>query len=167
MPDFAFPTVGRLGITSPPYRMPTPRLSSVLRSAKTAKSPSHGTSLREAVVPWYLACTRLFVSLPIYIYRGSVRYSAQVQWHHYARSLDKPVHLSFRLSCKETVGSPEFPGYPCEYMPRSQTPVVVSCMLVFNAYRTAAFQRIQTVGFHPDSHRDYPNVHDYTNFGAQ
>jgi len=25
---------------------------------------------------------------------------------------------------KETGGSPEFPGYPCEHMPRSQTPVV-------------------------------------------
>ena len=39
--------------------------SSVLRSAKTAKSPSRETSLREAVVARYLACTRLFVSLPI------------------------------------------------------------------------------------------------------
>ena len=167
MPGFAFPTVGRLGITSPPYRMPTPRLSSVLRSAKTAKSPSHGTSLREAVVPWYLACTRFFVFLPISCYRGRLAATPKCKNGHSARSLDTPVHLSFRLSCKETVGSPEFPGYPCEYMPRSQTPVVVSCMLVFNAYRTAAFQRIQTVGFHPDSHRDYPNVHDYTNFGAQ
>jgi len=38
----------------------------------------------------------------------------QVQWHHCARSLGKPVHLNFRLACKETDG-PEasgFPGYP-------------------------------------------------------
>ena len=36
-----------------------------------------------------------------------------------------PVTLLFRLVVpKETGGSPEFPDYPCEHMPRSQTPVV-------------------------------------------
>ena len=64
------PSVGRLGFTSPPYRLPTHRQSSVLCSAKTAKSPSRSTSLREAVVPRYLACTRFFVFLPISCYRG-------------------------------------------------------------------------------------------------
>jgi len=58
----------RVVSTSPPYRMPLQH-SSVLRSAKTAKSPSRETSLREAIVARYLACTRFFVSLPVH-YRG-------------------------------------------------------------------------------------------------
>ena len=35
-----------------------------------------------------------------------------------------PVTLTPALAPKETGGSPEFPGYPSERMPRSQTPVV-------------------------------------------
>ncbi len=35
-----------------------------------------------------------------------------------------PVTLSPALAAKETGGSPEFPDYPHEPMPRSQTPVV-------------------------------------------
>ena len=39
-----------------------------------------------------------------------------------------PVTLAPAIGPKETGGSPEFPGYPSEPMPRSQTPVV-SCRL--------------------------------------
>src|ERR1022692_3428843 len=35
-----------------------------------------------------------------------------------------PVTLWPAVAPKETGGSPEFPGYPSEHMPRSQTPVV-------------------------------------------
>jgi hypothetical protein len=35
-----------------------------------------------------------------------------------------PVTLTPAFAPKETGGSPEFPGYPSERMPRSQTPVV-------------------------------------------
>jgi hypothetical protein len=35
-----------------------------------------------------------------------------------------PVTLAPAVAPKETGGSPEFPDYPCEHMPRSQTPVV-------------------------------------------
>lgn len=47
---------------------------------------------------------------------------------------------------RETFGSPEFPGYPYEQMTRSQTPVVTlnTCL---SAFRSAAFQKIQSVGF--------------------
>ena len=41
-----------------------------------------------------------------------------------ARVLILPVTLFPAVAPKETGGSPEFPGYPCEHMPRSQTPVV-------------------------------------------
>ncbi len=149
VPGFAFPTVGRLGFTSPPYRMPKRRHPSVLCSAKTAKSPSRETSLREAIVARYLACTQLFVSLPITSYRGRLAATPKCKNGHSARSLDTPVHLRFRLSCKETDGSPEFPGYPYVHMPRSKTPEV-SWILAHYALRTAAFHRFQSVGFHPD-----------------
>jgi hypothetical protein len=41
-----------------------------------------------------------------------------------ARVLFVPVTLVPVVAPKETGGSPEFPGYPCVHMPRSQTPVV-------------------------------------------
>jgi len=41
-----------------------------------------------------------------------------------ARVLFKPVTHHPAVAPKETGGSPEFPGYPCDHMPRSQTPVV-------------------------------------------
>jgi hypothetical protein len=41
--------------------------------------------------------------------------------------LGLPVRL-FRLSLKETIGSPKFPGYPFELMPCSSTPVVSSAL---------------------------------------
>jgi hypothetical protein len=44
--------------------------------------------------------------------------------------LGLPVRL-FRLSLKETSGSPKFPGYPLELMPCSSTPVV-SCPLALS-----------------------------------
>jgi hypothetical protein len=51
-----------------------------------------------------------------------------------------------RELCTETGGSPTFPSYPSEDMPRSQTPVV-SCALAAVAPRIVAFRRLQTVGF--------------------
>ena len=55
-------------------------------------------------------------------------------------------NLMLPIHYKETVGSPEFPGYPREYMTWSQTPVV-TLNTRLNAFRSAAFQYIQTVGF--------------------
>ena len=52
--------------------------------------------------------------------------------------------------CTETGGSPTFPSYPSEDMPRSQTPVV-SCALASVAHRIVAFRRLQTVGFDLDT----------------
>src|SRR5258707_15862601 len=42
----------------------------------------------------------------------------------YAWVLIMPVTHAPAFTPKETGGSPEFPDYPCEHMPRSQTPVV-------------------------------------------
>ena len=51
----------------------------------------------------------------------------------------------FRDVCTETGGSPTFPSYPSEDMPRSQTPVV-SWALAAIAHRMVAFRRMHTVG---------------------
>src|SRR5881628_2021816 len=50
---------------------------------------------------------------------------------------------------KETIGSPTFPSYPSDDMPRSQTPVV-SCALASVAHRIVAFRRLHAVGFDLD-----------------
>ena len=47
---------------------------------------------------------------------------------------------------QDTTGSPTFPSDPRDDMPRSQPPVV-SCVLRPCASRTAAFRRMETVGF--------------------
>ena len=56
---------------------------------------------------------------------------------------------------KETGGSPKFPSYPYDYMPRSQTPVV-SCALA-----------IARPGLLPSGACKPSAFHDYTHFGAQ
>ena len=68
---------------------------------------------------------------------------------------------------KETAGSPKFPGFPCECMPRSSTPVVSSVLalthlgLLPSAPLTAS--ALATVL----AASSYPVVHNYTYFGAQ
>ena len=42
----------------------------------------------------------------------------------------QPVIPFFRCSYKETSGSPKFPDYPFEYMPRSKTPVVSQSLAI-------------------------------------
>jgi hypothetical protein len=61
-----------------------------------------------------------------------------------------PPGPPIRALCTETGGSPTFPRYPSEDMPRSQTPGV-SCALADVAHRIVAFRRVQTVGFDLDT----------------
>jgi hypothetical protein len=64
---------------------------------------------------------------------------------------------------QETTGSPKFPSAPRDDMPRSQTPVV-SCLLRRCASRTAAFRRMETVGFplHPaEGYPDGPQLYQF------
>jgi len=87
--------------------------------------------------------------------------------------LPAPGLLVSRYPCssgvcdKETAGSPKFPGFPCECMPRSSTPVE-STVLAFArrgllpsaALTASALATALAV-------RSYPSVHNYTHFGAQ
>ena len=70
------------------------------------------------------------------------------------------------LLCRETIGSPEFPGYPRKYMIWSKTPVV-TLNTFHNAFRPVAFQTLQAVGFHFQYDRSLSIDHNYTFFGAQ
>src|SRR5207245_6043661 len=71
-----------------------------------------------------------------------------------ARVLVKPVTRAPALAPKETGGSPEFPDYPSEHMPRSQIPAV-SHPADLGAGRTAAFQSLQLSALGPVA-RTYP-----------
>ncbi len=127
MPGVAFPPVGPLGLGSPP--------SPVLCAAKTTPCPSRVASLvARGPIPrllhgsWCPLRAHGLVEAPR---------SCQGLW-----SPGPPI----RDICTETGGSPKFPSYPCEDMPRSQTPVV-SRVLAAIAHRIVAFRCVQTVGF--------------------
>jgi hypothetical protein len=122
MPGFTFPTVGPLGLGSPPSRTGFAS-SSVLCSATTANSPSPVPSL--SLVPRYPAFSSL-VRVPSFSARCS-GWSSPCQ--RLGSCLSSVPHLL--TYGKETVGSPKFPRCPREHMPRSQTPVV-SCTLALS-----------------------------------
>ena len=149
MPGVAFPPVGRLGLASPP--------SPVLCSAKTATLPVSGRFARRSLPDTLPASVRSWCPLRA---RGRVEAPRPRQglW-----SPGPPI----RECCKETGGSPKFPSYPSEYMPRSQTPVVSCgtrpvrtqdcCLPATGNRRLSPPYRLE----------GYPTVHDYTHFGAQ
>ena len=103
--------------------------------------PAHLGSLRWSLASRYRACFMVFVV--------SHRAHGLVEAPRSRQGLWSPGP-PFRELCSETGGSPKFPSYPSEDMPRSQTPVV-SCALASIAHRIVAFRRMQTVGFGLDA----------------
>jgi hypothetical protein len=88
-------------------------------------------------------------------------------------SLPPPGLLVRRYPCssgtsdKETAGSPKFPGFPCEGMPRSSTPVEATALALAHrgllpsaALTASALATALAV-------RSYPGVHNSTHCGAQ
>ena len=69
--------------------------------------------------PDTLERSSFFVSLAPARLAWEVRASSQRQ-----ESLPHRSALLHLIFYKETIGSPKFPGYPCDYMPWSKTPVV-------------------------------------------
>ena len=109
LPDGACHPVGRLGLPSPP--------SPVLCAATTALCPFRGLRLSLAFpIPCLLPC----------LWRPK-RARSRVEAPDHARAFGHPVPHSGHV-IKETGGSPTFPRYPSEDLPRSQTPVG-SCAL--------------------------------------
>ena len=134
-----------MGLTSPP--------SSVLCSATTATCPSRCPML--SLVHRYLVWSPTFVSFLQARWRSGTFASTPGLLGH-------PVRL-FRVAHKETSGSPKFPDYPLEYMPRSSTVRlssrrspggVLSTRLI--ALRTTAFHPNDGVGFPTNTSGSYP-----------
>ncbi len=67
----------------------------------------------------YLAYSRLFVSLPIYYYRGRLVVLPRSNGNITPGLLVSRYTSASGYLYKETGGSPKFPSYPYEYMPRS------------------------------------------------
>ncbi len=128
MPGVAFPPVGPLGLGSPP--------SPVLCAATTPSLPISGRFARRALPDTVPASLRSWCPTRARGLMEAPR-SRQGLW-----SPGPPI----RALCTETGGSPTFPSYPSEDLPRSQTPVG-SCVLACLARRTVAFRCLQTVGF--------------------
>ena len=128
LPDGAFPPVGRLGLTSPP--------SSVLYAATTALCPSRVASLVArfpipCVLSWFV------VSLTGSGPRGKLPGSRQGFW-----SPGPPLRVS-RQGDRWLSQVPEFPLW--RHAPLSAPGGVLRTRHC--APRTAAFQRMQTVGY--------------------
>ncbi len=117
MPGFTFPTVGPLGLGSPPSRPSNrfgPRYYDPLRLPLLPLR-----SLRASLDPGYLA----------FPYFRSFRFPGGGVHPSTPGLFCFPVCLS-RCSPQGDDGPLEFPGYPCAYMPCSRTPVVSSRLAI-------------------------------------
>jgi hypothetical protein len=112
MPGFPFPAVGPLDLGSPPYR---------------SEHSDHRYYCQLRLPDAHLGLLRCSLSspdtlvAPLLSLTGQDRAllaSARTPPHWLTSALDRIIFA------KETFGSPKFPGYPCNCMPCSQTPVV-------------------------------------------
>lgn len=154
MPGIAFPRSCEFYRGSLGPRFPTPPGGSCPPPRGTVRCydclrPSRSVRFRSLPVPWVDA---LFVCVP-----PSSRWGRFVRGPRRparARMLFGPVILYPAIAPKETGGSPEFPDYPCEHMPRSQTPVV-SCPLALARTGLLPSNRCRLLAFAPVA-RAYP-----------
>ena len=136
-PGVTFPPVGRLGLTSPPSQsvnLTDPRYNVPLRLPKARLGSFGCPSVPDTLRTSCVSCS----------FFGSLGHG-----RHFPTPgrFGQPVCPLLRyMSCKETVGSPKFPGSPCEYMPCSQTPVV-SCILAITPTGVLPSPPTDQVGF--------------------
>lgn len=144
MPGFAFASVGRLGLTSPPSR-PLPR-PSLLCSAKTTASPSQVASLCRSLPDTSLAPIQ-FVSSRLASRLGTARLRLAL-WY-----TGSPYCSGCSLTRRWR--SSRVPRLPlCVHAPLSDSGGVLSAC--HTASRTLAFRRVKTVGF-PQLSLGYPS----------
>ena len=114
MPGFPFPAAGPLGFGSPPYR---------------SENSDHRYYGQLRLPDVHLRLVRCSLSSPDTLYCSSLFVVPCGLSEKLELSCPEPGVFPIRRSpptvlYKETSGSPKFPGYPCNYMPCSQTPVV-------------------------------------------
>jgi len=146
MPGFTFPAVGPVGLGSPPFRSAHSRAPSVLRSAKTAAVPSRVAS-RHARFP--VPC-----HAPFFLHSHAEGSFPQATGRLVSRADLLPRQLG-----KENDGSPKFPSYPGEYMPRSKTPVVHEALAMARLTLLPS-ARWHGVGVPAHTGAVIPSVHD-------
>ena len=110
MPGVTFPTVGPLGLSSPPSRSGThPAIGTMFRY--DCQSPiSRRFAFRSRA---WIPCVR-----SLFFARW------QVERYPPRRGICSPGSPCCRRLRKEATGPPKFPSYPCRHMPPSKTPVV-------------------------------------------
>ena len=145
MPGFTFPTVGRLGLTSPPSR-------SAFLSEHRYYDPLR---LPDALLRFVRSLLSSPDTLPAFSFFGSRSVGSGLAQGKklFRKRRGFILHGTAPLtpfSYKETPGSPKFPSYPFEHMPWSKTPVVtpalaISCrgLLPSVKSRTSAFSGTQ------------------------
>lgn len=167
MPDFTFPTVGRLDITSPPSQpciLPTDyRYYDPLRLPKALLIDLRSSlSLNDTLYfPFFLLCSssgshkgRDFLCTPGFLHSEGT----------------PSFHL---IKYKETFGPPKFPSYPFEYMTWSKTPVVFCALRRVGISTYLAWlellpsRKYNLSAFTLNTTKSYPNDHNFTFFGAQ
>ncbi len=117
MPGFAFPTVGPLGLGSPPSRT---KFLSVLRYYAPLRLPTTlFVSLHSSLAHDTLQCSFVFVR-PLQRLADSQELACQ---HQGSWSTGTPI-LPVSSLRREMVGPHKFLSYPFECMPRSSTTVV-------------------------------------------
>jgi hypothetical protein len=118
MPGFPFPAVGPLDLGSPPYRSE--------QSDHRYYGPLRLPNVHLGFVRCSLSAPNTLVA-PLISLTGQDRAplsSARTPPLWLTGALDR---IAF---AKETFGSPKFPGYPCDCMPCSQTPVVFCSLAI-------------------------------------
>lgn len=120
MPGFTFPTVGPSGLRFPTF--PT----------GNANVPSHRYYDPLRLPKAHLGVVRFSLSSPdtlhhssFFVFLSRERLAGEARASSPRRESSPQRSALLRLILhKETIGSPKFPGYPCDDMPWSQTPVV-------------------------------------------
>jgi len=143
MPSITFPTVGRLGATSPPSRsnIADHRYYVPLRLPRVR----HGIVRCSLSTPVTLLSILVCVSIiPSQDVSRTCPGSVNLLSEH--REFWGPVIPLTAFFYKETVGSLKFPSYPFEHMPWSRTTVVPASLVIALRgllpsilYRTSAF----------------------------
>lgn len=152
MPGFTFPTVGPLGLGSPPSR-PSNRFGH--RYYDPLRLPLlHLGSLRISLDPRYLAFSHF----------RSCRFPGGGDHPSAPGRFSIPVCLS-RWPPQGDGGPLEFPGYPCVCMPRSSTPVVSFRLAIASPELLPS--GICKPSALPDSRLDILSDHNNKFFGVQ
>jgi hypothetical protein len=148
MPGFAFPTVGPLGLGSPPSQSGIgPQTFGTMQGSRLPPGPSRIASLL-ARFPLPCASSNVRVPFPAH---------SQAEAPPSARSFVTPVHLTIRLASQGDRWLSQVPELPLWRHAPLSDPGGVPQRIARAASGTAAFHPLHGVGFPPSCKSAYPN----------